>query len=354
MITKEEALAHINRLKKKGLKVDVVGGLHKGHGKIHDLDILSKPEDVESNKRILRRIRHPLKIEMYVASPGQHRKLKKVLRTSTYEVIKGKKMKGMKFKKHRFADNYEFALGDKILNNAANVAKTYSRTSRVNNNIKKRRAVKSMPQTSTPATQLDEYKFNLWNKFTKWHNEYGKPIRDWSSTALSGASVGIAAYGVKKQDQHYKAEKGIKPIKIKSKTAIKSERKLSDLIIKLGEHILVYGLSLENVLPRFVSNKSLALAKGRVLDQWGKTYKTMRRLKGYPIEDIVKKMNNEQAIKDAAMQRIGVARSLRIKRAKMKPVEKKVRTAGPYMDDNQFLLHTKKHGLPSGHEAKRG
>lgn len=46
------------------------------------------------------------------------------------------------------------------------------------------------------------------SKFTNWHNNYGKPIRDWIVTpGLAATGIALTAHGIEQQKKHYEAEK---------------------------------------------------------------------------------------------------------------------------------------------------
>jgi hypothetical protein len=103
MVTLEECLEFWKLLKSSGFEGDLVGGAYKGKAKIHDLDLLCYTGDLESNIELVRGIKlsynFTTPIELYSCSWDMYDGLKKALRATTYESIRERLMKGLRFKK---------------------------------------------------------------------------------------------------------------------------------------------------------------------------------------------------------------------------------------------------------------
>jgi hypothetical protein len=91
-----------NTLFSHGFKGELVGGAWKGKNESHDLDLICKEKDFPSNRVVIEKYRntHPdIPIELYVAEPMYYSKLRKALRSTRWEAIQGRLMKGLHFKK---------------------------------------------------------------------------------------------------------------------------------------------------------------------------------------------------------------------------------------------------------------
>ena len=88
----------ISLLRRKGLKAEIVGGIYKNKDVLHDIDLITRRNNADKDLKILKEYAdYP--IELYVVSDGQYEKLKDALRSTTYENISGKKMRGLHYNK---------------------------------------------------------------------------------------------------------------------------------------------------------------------------------------------------------------------------------------------------------------
>jgi len=113
-VRREEALELANLLFGMGLKGEVAGSVWKGgerHEWVHDLDIVMREADWEANLNVLKALvneaeadKLPLAVEFYIAEDSMYRGVLDALRATHYEVIKGRMMKGLRFRKMRLED----------------------------------------------------------------------------------------------------------------------------------------------------------------------------------------------------------------------------------------------------------
>ena len=97
----DEGKQIVNRLKEKGLKAVVVGGIYKGKEEVHDIDLITRQSNGEKDLKILREQNLDCPVELYITSDKQYKRLRDALRSTTYENITGHKMRGLRYNKVR-------------------------------------------------------------------------------------------------------------------------------------------------------------------------------------------------------------------------------------------------------------
>lgn len=105
MVSLEKGLELWSILKDEGFKGDLVGGAFKGKSSIHDLDLLCLDKYTEYNSQLVKEVKKSnslgVPIELYYCTSTMYPGLKKALRSTTYENIKGKLMKGLRYRRSR-------------------------------------------------------------------------------------------------------------------------------------------------------------------------------------------------------------------------------------------------------------
>ena len=91
----------VSLLRRKGLKSEIVGGVYKNKNEIHDIDLIVRKKDVEKDLKILENSDIDCSVELYIVDDKQYDRLKNALRSTTYENISERKMRGLKFNKIR-------------------------------------------------------------------------------------------------------------------------------------------------------------------------------------------------------------------------------------------------------------
>ena len=99
MIKLAEAKKTYQALQRKGLNAEYVGGLWKGKEVLHDIDLIVRYKDSVHDIDIIKRSKIKAPIELYVVDDSMYVRLRKALRSTTYEAIQGRLMKGLKFKR---------------------------------------------------------------------------------------------------------------------------------------------------------------------------------------------------------------------------------------------------------------
>jgi tRNA nucleotidyltransferase/poly(A) polymerase len=100
-LAKEKADEIVSVLKEDGIECDIVGGVYKQKDNPHDIDIIINADSV-INVRALPSYNFdsvPCKIEFYIVGKGHYGRLRHVLRSHRIDIIRGRLMKGLKFKK---------------------------------------------------------------------------------------------------------------------------------------------------------------------------------------------------------------------------------------------------------------
>lgn len=85
-----------------GFKGEIVGGAYKGKNESHDLDLVCRERELQSNLSVIKKYRNTrpeIPIELYVSEPKYYRRLRKALRATRYEAINERLMKGLHFRK---------------------------------------------------------------------------------------------------------------------------------------------------------------------------------------------------------------------------------------------------------------
>jgi hypothetical protein len=99
MITYIRALRIVDELKHRGLKAEIVGGIHKKKDVLHDIDLITREKNAAKDIAIIKSIRTTTPIELYVTSTEHYQGLRRALRATTYAAIQGRLMKGLRFKR---------------------------------------------------------------------------------------------------------------------------------------------------------------------------------------------------------------------------------------------------------------
>jgi hypothetical protein len=94
----------VSLLRQKGLKSEIVGGIYKKKEDIHDIDLIVRRKDAEKDIVILKYSDIDCPVELYVVNDRQYDRLKNALRSTTYENISGKKMRGLRYNKIKIDD----------------------------------------------------------------------------------------------------------------------------------------------------------------------------------------------------------------------------------------------------------
>lgn len=91
----------ISLLRRKGLKAEIVGGIYKKKNILHDVDLITKKENADNDIDVLNDsdLKHP--VELYIVNDRYYNRLRDALRSTTYENIAGRKMKGLKYNRFR-------------------------------------------------------------------------------------------------------------------------------------------------------------------------------------------------------------------------------------------------------------
>jgi len=76
-------------------------GIYKKKDEIHDIDLIVRKKYVEKDIVILSNSDIDCPVELYVVEDKQYDRLRDVLRSTTYENISGKKMRGLRYNKIR-------------------------------------------------------------------------------------------------------------------------------------------------------------------------------------------------------------------------------------------------------------
>ena len=98
-----EGRSIVSILRQQGLKAEVVGGIYQKKEEIHDLELITRQNNLEKDLKILKKCAsYP--IELYVVNDRQYNKLKDALRSTTYENITGHKMRGLRYNKIQIND----------------------------------------------------------------------------------------------------------------------------------------------------------------------------------------------------------------------------------------------------------
>jgi hypothetical protein len=103
---RDEALEFVSFLRGLGLRFEVVGGLYKGKPNVHDIDLVVRLSDWENSIffSTLRSLngKPPAVVEFYIADDVNYEPLCTALRATTHEAIKGRLMKGLRYRKRRW------------------------------------------------------------------------------------------------------------------------------------------------------------------------------------------------------------------------------------------------------------
>jgi hypothetical protein len=94
----------VSLLRQKGLKSEIVGGIYKKKEDIHDIDLIVRRKDAEKDIVILKYSDIDCPVKLYVVNDRQYDRLKNALRSTTYENILGKKMRGLRYNKIKIDD----------------------------------------------------------------------------------------------------------------------------------------------------------------------------------------------------------------------------------------------------------
>jgi len=95
----------VSSLQRQGLKAEVVGGIYKKKEEIHDIDLITRKKYSEKDLQILRNSDLDCPVELYIVDDKQYDRLKNALRSTTYENISGRKMRGLRYNKVKVDEN---------------------------------------------------------------------------------------------------------------------------------------------------------------------------------------------------------------------------------------------------------